>query len=152
MKKVIITSFEEALKKLKEAYEIYKNPQKYITFNKKSYEAIIHENMRATAIQSFEFTYEEAKKIMERVLEIVFDESKRLETSSFNDLIRLSAEKGLISNPKDWFKAREIRNKTSHTYFASIAEEAILYVPEFIKIAQDLLNNLRKTIGAFNNG
>lgn len=144
MSKVDISFFENAVNRLVEAFDIYSNPSKYFTINKKQYQTLMQENIRTSAIQSFEFTYEEAKKILERILEVVFDSSKQLQNATFNDLIRISAEKGLVSNPKDWFLARTMRNKTSHAYSAKIANEVIDYIPQFIILVTDTLKNLKR--------
>lgn len=145
MSKVDISFFENTVTKLVQTFDIYSNPSKYFTINKKQYQTLMQENIRTSDIQSFEFTYEEAKKkILERILEVVFDSSKQLQNATFNDLIRISAEKGLVSNPKDWFLARTMCNKTSHAYSSKIANEVIDYITQFIILVTDTLKNLKR--------
>ena len=66
---------------------------------------------KAGAVQSFEFCYELAWKLMKRFLEL-----RGLETGSPKDTFRKAHEEGIITNPEIWFEFQKLRNLTVHTY------------------------------------
>lgn len=100
--------------------------------------------VRDSVIQRFEYTFELAFKTLKRFCELVMAASiSEVEDLSYKDLIRYAAEKGLIDNPLTWFKYREERNKTSHTYDEQIAIEVFRYAEDFLKEAILLLNRMK---------
>jgi nucleotidyltransferase substrate binding protein (TIGR01987 family) len=99
--------------------------------------------LRAAAIQAFEYTFELCIKMLTRQLEAMNYKSN-VDFLSYRDLIRVSAEKGLLDDPSVWFHYRELRNITSHTYDNTKAEEVYSALPAFANDASMLLKHLEK--------
>lgn len=78
------------------------------------------EQEKAGAVQSFEFCYELAWKLMKRILE-----SRGLEVGSPKDTFRKAWEEGLITNPEIWFEFQQKRNLSVHTYNQDCLEDII---------------------------
>ncbi|BAP56332.1 nucleotidyltransferase substrate binding protein [Thioploca ingrica] len=100
--------------------------------------------LQTAAIQCFEYTYELAIKMLRRSLEERLPSHDALSSISFNDLIRLGAEQGLIDNPSAWFGFRHKRNITAHTYDESKAEEIYAILPEVVNKTDYLLQQLKR--------
>jgi nucleotidyltransferase substrate binding protein (TIGR01987 family) len=98
---------------------------------------------RAAAIQAFEFCFEIGIKMLRRRLEDILTTSE-VERLSFRDLLRTSAEKGFIDDPQAWFRYREMRNITAHSYDEAKAEMIASVLPEFADRAQFLLQELQR--------
>lgn len=54
--------------------------------------------------------------MIRRRLELDAASPTEIDFSSFRDLMRTTAEKGLVTNVEAWFRYRQLRNITSHTY------------------------------------
>ncbi|MBP9850155.1 MAG: nucleotidyltransferase substrate binding protein [Candidatus Peribacteraceae bacterium] len=100
------------------------------------------EIVRDGVIQRFEYCYELAQKMIKRTLETQFDE--KVDTMAWNDVLRTAAERGLITNIERWFDYRTERNKTSHTYDASVAMTVYASAKKFLPDVQQLLSALEK--------
>lgn len=98
--------------------------------------------IRAGVIQNFEFSYELCWKMLKRHLEQVSAHAELIDQLSFRDLIRVGAEKGLISDPKRWFEYRRQRNITSHTYDDSKAKQVYETAVAFVEDAKMLRDKL----------
>jgi nucleotidyltransferase substrate binding protein (TIGR01987 family) len=98
---------------------------------------------RAASIQAFEFTFEIAVKMLRRQLADILSDAE-VERLSFRDLLRTGAEKGLIDDPAAWFRFREMRNLSSHSYDEAKAAQIAGTLPEFADRTAFLLNALRK--------
>jgi nucleotidyltransferase substrate binding protein (TIGR01987 family) len=96
---------------------------------------------RAAVIQNFEFTFELSWKMLERWLVEKLGAAyvKRL---SHKALFRLAGERMLLTDPAHWFDYLEARNKTSHTYNVSVAEDVYGKAILFLDDAKGLLKNL----------
>lgn len=130
MKKLDITSFENALNSLIDVLIMYdKNPDNII--------------VRDATIQRFEYTYSLALKMLTRFIN---KESKEITyTMTFNQLIRTANQFGLLkSNLEIWDDYRQKRNSTSHTYDEAVAIEVMSVIPAFKNDAQFLLNKLKE--------
>ncbi|MEO5335198.1 MAG: nucleotidyltransferase substrate binding protein [Magnetococcus sp. YQC-5] len=104
--------------------------------------------IRDGLIQRFEFTYEISHKMLKRFLALASPSEDVIDDMLFPDLIRTGNEYGLLlGNWADWKKYRERRGKTSHTYDEKIAIDVVEYIPDFLKEAQFLLEQLQKRIG-----
>lgn len=121
--------FEKALKTLNKALSIKNDDNNFI---------------RDSAIQRFEYTYGLAIKFIQRQLEEMMANEGEVDKFTFNDLMRTAAEKGLIDNPVVWFRYREIRNITSHTYNEEKAEKVYSILNDFAKSAEYLLNIIKR--------
>ncbi len=93
-------------------------------------------------IKNFEFTYEVSVKMIRRQIEIESISPTEVDQSSFREIIRISAEKGLIANVTAWFHYREMRNITSHTYDHDKARQVYREILTFAEDAQSLLTRL----------
>ncbi len=100
------------------------------------------EIVRDGVIQRFEYCYELAQKMIKRTLETQFDE--KVDTMAWNDVLRTAAERGLITNIERWFDYRTERNKTSHTYDATVAMMVYASAKKFLPDVQQLLSALEK--------
>ena len=93
-------------------------------------------------IKNFEITYEVSMKMIRRYLELEADSPTEIDQSPFREVIRLSAEKGLIANVTAWFHYREMRNITSHTYDHNKAQQVYREILTFADDARFLLAQL----------
>ncbi len=94
-----------------------------------------NELIQAAIIQTFEFTFELAWKLIKSYMSF-----KGIETEAFpRDVIKTAFQNGLISDGKVWLEALEARNKTSHTYNGNFARQLTtniiqLYYPAFEEV------------------
>jgi nucleotidyltransferase substrate binding protein (TIGR01987 family) len=103
----------------------------------------IAKQFRAAAIQAFEFTYEISHKMLKRYLKDSEASPEVIEELNFSDLIRTGFAKGLLLGSWDkWRTYRKARGITSHTYFENQAIEVFLQIPEFLKEAKYLRDQI----------
>ncbi len=89
---------------------------------------------RAASIQAFEYTYELAHKMLKRYLEDTEPSPDLIESMTFQELIRTGAERGLLLNSWDIWKAyRKARGSTSHTYNEDSAVSVFSNIPQFLE-------------------
>ena len=104
----------------------------------------IRNQMRAGAIQAFEFTYELSVRMIKRYLEQVSANPAEVDELSFQDLIRRAGQQGLLRSELDvWMAYRANRGTTSHTYNEERAERIFRGIPEFLEEMRHLLRELR---------
>jgi nucleotidyltransferase substrate binding protein (TIGR01987 family) len=106
-------------------------------------DADLFEQLRNSVIQCFEFTYELSWKMLKRHLEAVSANPEELDNSSFQNLIRMGNEKGLLRS--DWLRwkaYRQARTDSSHTYDSSKAEAVYALAPDFLEEARFLYRQL----------
>ncbi|MGA2252270.1 nucleotidyltransferase substrate binding protein [Terracidiphilus sp.] len=102
---------------------------------------------RDAVIQRFEFTYGLCAAMLKRYLEHAAEAQVEREMS-FPTLIRTASEYGLLRSGWDtWFKFREARNLTSHTYNEETARQVLERIPEFMEEAEFLYMELERTCG-----
>ena len=70
---------------------------------------------------------------------VVVDDDARI-----RDLLRVGAEKGLIGDVEAWFRYRQMRGTTSHTYDLAKARQVYEGVRPFLTDARALLNALER--------
>lgn len=103
----------------------------------------LFEQLRNSVIQCFEFTYELSWKMLKRHLEAISATPEELDSSTFQNLIRLGNEKGLLRS--DWLRwkaYRQARTDSSHTYDSSKAESVYALAPDFLEEARYLYQQL----------
>lgn len=106
-------------------------------------DAGLREQLRNSVIQCFEFTYELSWKMLKRYLEETEASPADLDLATFQSLIRLGNERGLLrSDWRLWKIFRQARTDSSHTYNAAKAEAVFGIAPEFLREAQALLHKL----------
>lgn len=100
--------------------------------------------IRDGLIQRFEFTYVLSHKMLKRFLESTSPSPAEIDALAFQDLIRTGNEQGLLlSDWTVWRKYREMRSKTSHTYYESVALQVVAEIPAFLNEAQYLVQQLQ---------
>jgi len=103
--------------------------------------------IRDACIQRFEFTYELSHKMLKRYLEATSANPDEIDNLSFQDLIRTGSERGLLlSDWSRWKDYRTARSTTSHTYDEDKAREVVAIVPEFLREARYLRDQLREEL------
>lgn len=101
------------------------------------------EEVRDSVIHRFEYSYELAWRMLKRQLEAEVPSPATLDQLNFRDLLREGAERGLVADPQAWFRYREARNITSHTYDEDKARQVYEVALDFLPAARDLLDRLR---------
>lgn len=101
------------------------------------------ELLRSGLIQTFETTYELCWKYMKRWLETNFSPD---EVNGVNrrELFRICAENLLIDDVNQWMEFHQARNRASHTYNETVAEEVFAVARQFLPYAQDCLKQLEQ--------
>lgn len=98
-------------------------------------------------IQRFEFIYELSHKSLRRYLMAASAEPEQVAALTFQDLIRLANDKGLVLGDwpawRDW---RSLRGKSSHTYDQQAALEIAGHIPGFIEEARFLRDRLAERL------
>lgn len=105
----------------------------------------LFEQLRNSVIQCFEFTYELSWKMLKRYLEETAANPEEIDTSSFQNLIRMGNEQGLLRS--DWLRwkiYRQARTNSSHTYDADKAAKVYEIAPDFLEEAKYLYAQLVK--------
>ena len=126
-----LKSLKTALKRLEEGLASYhKNP---------------HDLMRDGCIQRFKYSYELSCKMIQGYLKEESSNASSIDILSFKDLIKMAIRKGIISdNFEKWIQYKSYRNKTSHNYNQSLAEEIFTIIPDFLEEARFLLTQLKQ--------
>jgi len=101
-------------------------------------------SLKESVIQSFGVSYEMSRKMMIRYLKKYSGEN--IDQMGIQDIFRLGQKSGILSDAENWFKYKEKRDQTSHTYDAGIAEEVFLIARHFLEEARFLLKKLEKKI------
>lgn len=112
-------------------------------------DAGLHEQLRNSVIQCFEFTYELCWKMLKRYLEATEPAPSDLDLGGFQSLIRLSNERGLLrSDWHQWKTYRQAHTDSSHTYDAAKAQAVFAIAPDFLLEARALLVELTRRAAA----
>jgi len=94
-------------------------------------------------IQAFEYTYELAWNVMKDFFEYQGEEAIR----GSRDAIRLSFNRGLITEGKKWMDMIESRIKSSHTYNEATAEEVVSKIlSTYFDCFVDFKNTMQKEL------
>ena len=107
----------------------------------------VQNTLVAGVIQNFEFVYEVGYKMLRRQIEVEAASPADVDESNFRDVLRLAAEKGLIADVDAWFRYRQMRNTTAHTYNHEKAQQVYQGTLLFIDDAWALLANLEARNG-----
>ena len=105
-------------------------------------DAKVRQTLMAGVIQNFEFVYELGVKMLRRQLEAESDTPAEIDQTSFRDLLRMAAERGLIDDVEAWFGYRQMRNITAHTYDQTKAMMVYQGLASFLAHAKALLARL----------
>ncbi len=103
----------------------------------------LFEQFRNSVIQCFEFTYELSHKMLARYLEETAANPEEIDLSTFQNIIRIGNEKGLLrSDWSEWRDYRQARTNSSHTYNRSKAEAVYEISFDFLVEAKYLYQQL----------
>lgn len=100
--------------------------------------------IKDSCIQRFEYTYESAKKIMNKFLKKEYDKTEK--DLSINNIFREMYSLGLIKNFENWVDYREKRNITSHEYDIKLTYPILDCIADFIDDVEFLINNLENIL------
>ncbi len=125
-----LTNLKKWFKSLSECYQDYVNQS---DIKIKSY-------IKDSCIKRFEYTYETAKKIMNKFLKKEYDKSEK--ELSINNIFREMYGLDLINNFENWVDYREKRNFTSHEYNDSKTYIILDLISQFIKDVEYLIISL----------
>ena len=104
----------------------------------------LFEQFRNSVIQCFEFTYELSHKMLKRYLEETAANPEEIDLSTFQNLIRIGNEKGLLrSDWTVWRDYRHARSNSSHTYDGNKAEAVYNIAADFLAEAHYLYQQLQ---------
>lgn len=92
--------------------------------------------LRDSVIQRFEFSIELAWKTAKKVM--------GTPTSAPKDIVREMAQAGYIHDPQLWLEAIDMRNLSSHTYRAELAEKVYAFADSFLPHLLQLAQSLEK--------
>ena len=95
---------------------------------------------RSGVIQCFEVAYDECRKAIHKWL-------RESDVPVRGNLFRDAGSLGLIDDVERWREFRVARNKTSHFYNVSYAEETFQIIADFLALAKDLLDVLEERSG-----
>ena len=96
-------------------------------------------------IQRFEFTYELSHKMLKRFIEATSANPQEADSMTFQELIRVGSEQGLLISGWDkWRDFRKARGTTSHTYDEAKAIEVLSVIPDFLSEAKYLYEQISK--------
>jgi len=103
--------------------------------------------IRDGLIQRFEFTYELSHKMLKRYLEAAAANPTEFDGADFQYLVRSGNEQGLLLSAWPvWRHFRDMRSKTSHTYDEEMALIVVGAIPDFLKEASYLLDQLQQRV------
>ena len=92
------------------------------------------EELRDAVIQRFEYCYELSWKMLKRHLEGIVPDPESVDRMSFKELMRESAERGLIAAVEPWIEYRYQRNFASHGYneerALAVYKTALSFLPD----------------------
>lgn len=129
-----LTVLENSLQTLKECYEAYNNQE----------DLKLKEYIKDSCIKRFEYTYESAKKIMNKYLKKEYDKTEK--ELSINNIFREMYGLELIDNFENWSNYREKRNYTSHEYNNEYTYSIVEILPNFINDVEYLIKRLNEVL------
>ena len=133
-----LTPLDDAIAQLEEAIE-------YHGSDLASGDPALKLHLRAAAIQAFEFTYELSFKMVKRHLEQVSPNPAEFDEMSFKAIMREAFRRGLVqSEVSIWDQYRKLRGTTSHTYNAAKAQLVFESLPDFLREAGFLRDQLQQ--------
>ncbi len=132
-----LSALRQALSSLEDGLEVVSN---HDWFNQQTDK--VKNTLIAGVIQNFEFVYEISIKMIRRQIEAESASPNEVDETNFREVLRVAAEKGLIADVDAWFKYRNMRNITAHTYDREKAQQVYQNTLIFIVDARKLLQTL----------
>lgn len=137
-----LTALRNAIASLSDGWEVVSDASWFDQQSKK-----IQNTLISGVIKNLEFVYEISIKMIKRMIEMEAFSPTEVDESNFRDVIRVAAEKGLISDVEAWFNYRKMRNITAHTYDHEKARKIYRDTPNLIGDACFLLEVLERRNG-----
>ena len=109
--KLNLESLHSALQSLENGLEVVSDAEWFTQQSDK-----VQNTLVAGVIQNFEIVYELGFKMLRRQIEAEAASPDEVDTFNFRDVLRVGAEKGLITDVEAWLRYRQMRNITAHTY------------------------------------
>lgn len=135
-----LSPLDRALSQLATFYDLSLQPQE---------RAVMSDALRMAAIQAFEYSYELSVKMLRRFLEMTEPTPASLDDATFQGLIRLGSERGLLTSDLPvWIEFRRQRGGTSHAYDAAKAAQVHAAIPAFLAEASALQAELHRRVTA----
>lgn len=100
--------------------------------------------IKDSCIKRFEYTYETAKKIMNKYLKKEYDKTEK--DLSINNIFREMFALGLIKDFENWAEYREKRNTTALEYDIKKTYPIIEIIPKFIDDVDFFITNIEKVL------
>lgn len=100
--------------------------------------------IKDSCIKRFEYTYETAKKIMNKFLKKEYDKTEK--ELSINNIFREMYGLGLINNFENWVDYRENRNTSAPEYDITKTYPIINLVPNFISDVDFFITHLEQVL------
>ena len=97
-----------------------------------------------SCVKRFEYTYETAKKIMNKYLKKEYDKTEK--DLTINNIFREMYGLGLIENFENWTEYRVKRNITYHEYDLTKSREIMDIVSDFINDVKYFIDALEKVL------
>jgi len=137
-----LTPLRQVLASLEDGLDVVRDAAWFNQQNDK-----VRHTLIAGVIQNFEFVYEISTKMLRRRLEMDALNPSEIDFANFRDVLRIAAEKGLISDVPAWFAYRQMRNITAHTYDHAKAQQVYQGTQAFLTHARQLLLQLEARHG-----
>lgn len=137
-----LSSLRNAVASLEDSLDVVSDDS---WFNQQS--AKLQNTLIAGIIKNFEFVYEIGVKMLRRQLEAESDSPEEVDETNFREMLRTAGEKGLVADVEAWFKYRQMRNITAHTYDHGKARQVYQETLGFIGDARALLQKLEDRNG-----
>ncbi|MCL1532471.1 nucleotidyltransferase substrate binding protein [Xanthomonas nasturtii] len=135
--KLDLTALRNAVSSLEDSLDVVSDSTWFDQQSKQ-----VKNTLVAGVIQNFEFVYEIGIKMIKRQIEAESASPEEVDETNFREVLRVAAEKGLIADVEAWFKYRQMRNITAHTYDHEKAKKVYQGTLDFIVDARDLLQKL----------
>lgn len=135
--KLDLSALRSAVTSLEDGLEVVSDSE---WFSQQS--AKVRNTLVAGVIQNFELVYEVGVKMLKRQIEAESASPEEVDETNFREVLRVAAEKGLIADVEAWFKYRQMRNITAHTYDHEKAHKVYQGTLHFIADARALLQKL----------
>ena len=103
-------------------------------------DSLDYELYRSAVIKEFELILEQAGKLLKKCLYPYFHSKKAVDRLSFKEIFRHAGLHDLLSieEVERWLIYRDNRNTTAHDYGVLLAEKTLPLIPQFIKDARNL--------------
>lgn len=109
-------------------------------------ESIDYDLFRSASIKEFELILEQSGKLLRKALRPYFHSSAAVDQLVFKDVFRQAVLRNIITIDacERWLAYRDSRNETAHDYGVNFAEETLVFLPQFILDATELVTAINK--------